>query len=514
MKVNLGNPIMRTPLSAMCLMILLTSCSRGLSVNPGLAQSVSDSSGMTDSIVRSTSPRSPGSSTLDWSTSELRSQDLTTALPAISVDVLWDVIVGSTDHMSTKASSERNLYNDQGQTWYVPTNAIAGTAALYRDYYSSAAFSDHMDDDQATAPPPYHVEEGLGNPYSTTLSGTRQIVRYYDSSDGDHATPGFTQSLPGYSPEPFPLAGYPRYNNQTTVLTSVSGGEVTAQVNSVAGASFWTWTWNGFQFLDHTDYGREMQSDLFWINPAGDVENPIEAGDSKGDQSGTVFADWHGSPVASLVVSGTTVSTSTIPLEWDPYATPGPTTGPGGIASPDDALLYSTMRISKSVNLLYQQGVASYTTSFTLPNALGSAIVEMPTAYLVGTLNQFYTFDAGTNTLTQIPLTCNGAFPPTHTSLGWAPPSGYGGVIISATGGADAMGAYSSTMAVGGPATGFGLYDFIGPCGPGGYDFNVSKWNINRQSSFSAGTSAFQTFVLTGTLQQVESGMRNLYHPI
>ena len=53
--------------------------------------------------------------------------------------------------------------------------------------------------------------------------------------------------------------GYSRYGGTAEVLLSLSAGGVTVQSNAVAGAHL-RWYRNGTQFLNHGDYGGEIQA--------------------------------------------------------------------------------------------------------------------------------------------------------------------------------------------------------------------------------------------------------------
>ena len=60
-------------------------------------------------------------------------------------------------------------------------------------------------------------------------------------------------------------------------LLSLTAGGVTVKSNPAAGGTVWSWVWDGIEFINNWDFGREMQSALF----PGDAEgsNPTEAGD-------------------------------------------------------------------------------------------------------------------------------------------------------------------------------------------------------------------------------------------
>ena len=124
-----------------------------------------------------------------------------------------------------------------------------------------------------------------------------------------------SESLPGYNPQPLAAYGYPRFGNVSEVQLSLSPGGVTVQSNEVAGGATWRWFWNGVQFLNHADYGREIQA-AFYYGTTPDL-NPNEAG----DRLTFNFLDpsiKHGSPVLQFQNQGTTQITRAVPLNWDP----------------------------------------------------------------------------------------------------------------------------------------------------------------------------------------------------
>ncbi|PYV67481.1 MAG: hypothetical protein DMG96_39240 [Acidobacteria bacterium] len=107
--------------------------------------------------------------------------------------------------------------------------------------------------------------------------------------------------MPGYNPQPLAAYGYPRFGNASEVLLSLSAGGVTVQSNAVAGGATWRWFWNGVQFLNHADSGREIQA-AFYYGTTPDL-NPNEAG----DRLTFSFLDpsiKHGSPVQQFQTRG------------------------------------------------------------------------------------------------------------------------------------------------------------------------------------------------------------------
>jgi hypothetical protein len=427
-----------------------------------------------------------------------RKLDYGGSLPVQDMNVLWDVLVSAHDHMSTISSSERNRFPSYGQTWYIPAGPVANTTLLYREVNSPG--SDHADSPYANEGGYLDEGAGLGYAYDNYQPpGTAQMMRYYNVSVLDHVTPGIRQSLAaGYTQEVLPLWGYPRYNNSATISSSTTGNGVTASVNRVAGDSIWSWSWNGSNFINTADYGREMQSSIFYSNGAW-RQNPTEAGDFK---TGSL-ADMHGAPVTYESVGGGVISTQAIPLEWQP-ANAG--------ASSDQLALYTGTAIGKNVNLNFMPGVASYQTVFTLPNALPDGPTtqgEIPTAYLNASYDTYWVFDAQSAVLTNV-----GNLVPVCNEQSFqlpgpvSPPfSGYGGVIISNAAQTLALGIYSRLDYVGGPTGYFTMYNYV----DNGCPSATSKWAAVHMHGWPAGTSTYTTYVVTGTLNSVTQNMVTLY---
>src|SRR5207244_5228310 len=127
--------------------------------------------------------------------------------------------------------------------------------------------------------------------------------------------------------------------------------------NEVAGGATWRWFWNGVQFVNHADYGREIQS-AFYYGTRQDV-NPNEAA----DRLTFSFLDpsiRHGSPVLQFKNQGTTQITRAVPLDWNPSLHGG---------DQDHPLIWESMVLGKDLTLNFNNlgSVAKYTTHLVLP---------------------------------------------------------------------------------------------------------------------------------------------------
>ncbi len=446
-----------------------------------------------------------------------RIHDISGSLPALTADIFWEADGNGTDRFTTNSVQERlqfQRYSD-GQSWYLAASSQPGTLALYRLYNGS----DNMDSTTA-GEGGYQTLAVLGYPFASQTIGTSPMFRFRDPnrSNGDHATPPQAEYTPiqslGYLQENSMGYGYSRYGQALTSLTTFSGGGVQASANAVAGGAIWSWIYNGTEYVAnlagqrYVTLGNQIQPAFFYPTAAG-TENPTQAGDGACCSYNTsqYAEDVHGSPVASMAVTGggTGISTRAIPLEFSPQtfgASPG-----------NQAVLYNTMLLGEDIQLNFNGmgPVAQWTTSITMPNAVSGANMEIPTGYMQPLLSTFYTYDAQTDNLTQVhpPVQSN-----CTSNVGYPFPkagqafSGYGGVIISDPPGNNAQGVFALSTAVHGPAAYFALYDFAS----NNCSYEFTKWDVvTPTQSFPAGTSTYKTYVVTGTLAQVQQLMHSLY---
>ncbi len=271
---------------------------------------------------------------------------------------------------------------------------------------------------------------------------------------------------------------------------------MTIQSNAVAGGSLWSWVYNGTEFVNHYDYGREIQSDLFYGS-----SNPTEAGD-KNSKPTRIVEDRHGSPNILLQNNGLIQSSRTIPLEWEPLNTGG---------TIDNPVLYKDITVGKNITLNWSNlgPVALYQTYLSLPVSVADAQLEVPTGYLNGNFNRYYQYDAVADSLVQV-------FPLSACSINRNIPfyPTYGGVIIADSSGTHAMGVFGSKPSVGGSVSYFTLWNF--PCGPGAgttsADGNTSKWDaVYGPATIPAGVTTYNSWIVSGTLAEVEQRMHSVY---
>lgn len=404
--------------------------------------------------------------------------------------ILWEVNTGA-DYMTTQSTTERDMFTNRGAFMYAPYGSVSGTTPLYR--LTNGA--DHMDS-HVYGEGGYTTEGVTAYVWTsaTAVSGLGQFNRLVNPSTNDHAEVKAGDTISGYTTIEAPgLYGYPRYNNTAENLLSLTAGGVTIESNLVAGASIWSWVWNGIEFINNSDYGRELQNAFDWT-AAGLLFNPTMGGSKYSTDS--VPGNRQGSPVYSATNSGNTQSTRTIPLEWNPDNHGGAATRP---------VIYHDMLLGKDVTLNYSNmgPVAKYDSIITLASAVNSANLEAPVAFTPDTFTRYYWYDAQSDVLSG-PVTvsyCLIGNPGTT----WSPSSGHGGVIVENSGQTAAIGIAGKTTTAAGNLAGFGL----GNCLSADHTsvLNAYTGHVN----FAAATTTITAFVITETLANVTAKMRQLY---
>jgi len=406
--------------------------------------------------------------------------------------------------MTSFGPNERNSYPLEAQLYYVPDATASTLTTLNR--VVNAGGTDHAD--AVGSLNGYSLDEVLGYPWSNSAPGLVQIPEGFNSATGDHAMMLPSENLSGYVPQALPVYGYPRYGNQGEVLLDLTAGGVTVESNAVAGGSVWRWTWNGMQFINNVDYGRQIQNAFYYLDPTGNLNlyNPNEAGDL---YSRANPATAHGSPLLRFENNGNTQSTRTIPLNWDPTVFGG---------DPDHPIIWNQIVLGKDVTLNFSNmgSVAQYTTHLTLPTAAQGSLAE-PAIYLRANFNRFWVYDAPSKTLSEVtgevPSGCN-------TGNEYIFYTQAGGAIISDPSGNFAMGVYAVDEAHGGAASFFIIGNFI-CAGNGTAEDSGDCVTTNpvkgggdgkaRNITFPAGESTYNAYIITDTLQNVTAQMDHLY---
>lgn len=248
-------------------------------------------------------------------------------------------------------------------------------------------------------------------------------------------------------------------------------------------------TWNGKEFIDSTDHGRQLQSAANF--DAGteftpETFNPTEAG-SRADGDGSSSS----SKLLSLKVDGANnLQTTSLMAFW---LRPEEKSD-GHVAK--NATIRSQHQLHKRVTIGYQglPHVIHYEVVFTVPQGErhNYAQFELVTGYMPPDFSSFWAFDAE-----------RGLVP-----LSDGPGEQHLPVVLSTKDGAYAMGVYSPKLPQEG--AGYGRFRFEKE--------KVVKWNavfrVRQTAGIEAGDYRFENFVIVGTRDIVEDSLRRLQRKV
>jgi hypothetical protein len=310
----------------------------------------------------------------------------------------------------------------------------------------------------------------------------------------------------GYQFETTHGYGFPRYGDQCEVNYSLSAGGVTIRANKAAGGAISELIWNGKQFINNYDYGRQIQIAFNFTN-VGEFDNPNEAGSRYGCPGVVDATVAQGSPIHYVTSMGNTLRTKTSPLQWNPENWGGDARWPvmwGGTISKEVTLNYDSS---------YSAHIIRWDSTLEVPasDVTGQGDWELVTAYLTSDFNKLYAFDAVTDTLYDKTnnVTNNVCLDAPNQNL--RPDSG--GVIVATGNGAYALGAFRT--AVGSNPNHFALCRYWNSQGGGKYGGDATKWAVmGRYAGFPgvlAGTNTGTAYLVVGTLNDVADTMREMY---
>lgn len=412
------------------------------------------------------------------------------------LSIQWNLLVGSSDYMTSTSFTEASSFPTVGQSYYLPKSLLSGTGPIYRAFNGSK----HLVTGSSSGEGTYAVEGIVGYGYnsSSAPAGTINMFRAYSALYG-----GFTLASPNYTIasydtfQYFNKYAYPRYNSNTSLLT-LNGTAISIKSNRVAGGAIWELSWNGKQFVNTADFGRLIQSSMNLGNGA----LPTEGGD-KHFSGNSSFC--HGSPIIEAYNSGSTQVTTAVPLEWHNETF----NSTGNI---HDLVIYKDFKLGKvitldptlslgSFNYLKPQ-IAKYVTTFSTPVALSDVHIEIPTGYLNVEFNRFFEIDATNSNLnaalTEVPLNENESQQsPSHDA---------GGIVLATQNLDYAMGIYvniaNAKAADDDPDA---IYYFRN------WRFgDTSKWSAGRYGDISSGAHQYTSYIIVGTLNDVRTAMRVL----
>ena len=247
--------------------------------------------------------------------------------------------------------------------------------------------------------------------------------------------------------------------------------------------------WNGREFIDSYDHGRQLQSASNLDNGTPittETYNPTEAGsrlDGTGGTSSSRLLRMHAGP------SG--IETTTQMAFW---LAPGEKSGPN-LAK--NATILSKHLLTKVVRIGYGglPHVISYKATFRLPQGERHhhAVFEVLTGYMPPEFARFWQFNAKTAEL---------------ESLSDGPGEGPCPVVLALPSGTHAMGIYALPQSVhGSRGPTYGRFRFVAE--------KVVKWNcvfrVADDAVLAAGDYPFQMFVIVGDLNAVRDSLRELH---
>ncbi len=262
-------------------------------------------------------------------------------------------------------------------------------------------------------------------------------------------------------------------------ITNIAGPSsiVISTTQRLAGA-IGSLTWNGKEFINSYDHGRELQSATSF-NGWGECFNPTEAGSSQdGTGNSTSFLQY-------LNATGNYLETQTLPAFW---------TQPGYTAPGCGVAINTTQRASHyfhkkvTIGMPSMAHVVKYNTEFDIPENYSSGTFEALTGYMPPDFSVFWTYNPASQQL---------------TSLSDGPGEQELPIIFSTTDNNYAMGIYSPDL----PdpqwaGAGYGRFRF-GDC---------TKWNcVFRENNVTA-TYKFRSYVFVGSLTNVTVSMTQLYN--
>lgn len=246
--------------------------------------------------------------------------------------------------------------------------------------------------------------------------------------------------------------------------------------------------WNGKEFVDSFDHGRQVQSAANFdcgTRFSGETFNPTEAG-SRRDGSGPTSS----SRLLHMVVAERTLQTTTRMAFWL-----APDENSAGHPAKNKTLL-SNHLVTKRVTIGYKDlpNVIVYDATFRVP--VGErhrfAQFEAVTGYMPAEFSRFWKYNTATKRLE--PLTDGPG------EQAWP-------VVLATEGGDYAMGVFSPQQpAKGYEHAGYGRFRFRAE--------KVTKWNCVfrvRDEQIKAADYSFRSFVIVGDLAKVRQSMEQLH---
>lgn len=257
--------------------------------------------------------------------------------------------------------------------------------------------------------------------------------------------------------------------------TTISANGITIKACAHDAGAICSLTWNGREFIDDHDHGRQLQSAISFDH-RGEGYNPTEAGASY------LTDGYNPSPSSSALTAihtyGSTLVTESRMAFWNPVK---------GVKTSDH-------KMRKVVTIGYNgmSKVIEYQTTFFAPrdhrHSFGQ--YEVLTGYMPDDFSQFYTLDMAT-----------GAVEPLTDGPGEQPKP----IIFCTQGNTHCMGIYNPRAPQAEYAdAGYGRWRY-------GPRDGVVKWNVVFRYADANIDRTFTSYVILGTLPSVKFSMRELH---
>ena len=281
-------------------------------------------------------------------------------------------------------------------------------------------------------------------------------------------------------------------NGNSVIRAAAGDSEIVITTTSRVAGAIHSLTWNGKEFIDSFDHGRQLQSAANFSRGGEyfpETFNPTEAGSRKDGAGGTST-----SRLLKITTSGATLETTNQMAFW---------LAPGELSSGHPAVndkLLSDHVVSKRVHIGHAilgrslPHTIEYDVTFTVPPGEGHTFAqfEAVTGYMPAEFSRFWKFVSATRPLEE---------------LGDGPGEQAFPVVFATSSGSHAMGVYSPDQpSPGFAAAGYGRFRFAAD--------KVTKWNcvfrIRNAAGIAAGDYKFRSFVVVGSLEAVKATLEEL----
>lgn len=266
-------------------------------------------------------------------------------------------------------------------------------------------------------------------------------------------------------------------NGDQSISSNFNNSQITIRTSNRTAGAISSITWNGQEFVDSTDHGRELQTALS-LDGLGECYNPTEAG-SADDGTGNTTS----SMLEAISAAGNHLTTKTNMAFW---GKPG---GEPGLGCPANNTKYNTTILSNfiltkdvTIGFLDQPNIIKYNATITVPEYHDIAGYEVATGYMPQVFNRFYAYQGHklVDVTDQIILGNGKAYD--------AP------VIIATADGKYAMGAYAKGFTM-------SLWNFG----------SVSKWSCDTgDTDVTEGNYSYTCYIPMGSLQDVVNSLNYL----